>query len=84
LLGFALLHKYQIPMLCQRTHSLTHSLTYLLTHLLASAMRKLLLSQPLKLSDLGLEDVRSFRDMKNRRSTVDIESNSSSDSSSKS
>ncbi len=63
-------------MLCQGTHSLTQSLIYLL----ASAMRKLLLSQPLKSSDLGLEDVRSFRDMKNRRSSVDIDSNSSSHS----
>ena len=67
-------------MLCQGTHSLTYSLrTYVLTCPFNKAMRKLLLGQPLKSSDLGLEDVRSFRDMKSRRVSIDIESSSSSD-----
>ncbi len=42
-------------------------------------MRKLLLGQPLKSSDLGLEDVRSFRDLKTRRASIDLESANSSD-----
>jgi len=40
-------------------------------------MRKLFLGQLLNMSDLGLEDVRSFRDVKIRRSSLDLDLSSS-------